>query len=167
MLSLETIEFTKNTISYEDINSLLTSLWDSLQEEGCSISNIKKGYSVATECLENILKHSKGSETIENAVSILMTVNSDNMLLQTSNILHKKDRRELQEKVDFLNSLNEVGLKKLYQYEIKRRKISSKGGAGLGLIIIAKKTNEKLNVKFDSVSDEFVRVTFSFNVKLG
>jgi len=164
---LETIEYTSNSISFEQVNQILTKLWDSLQNDGVSITGIKKAYSVATECFENVLKHSKHIESIDNAINAEVSlVDNNHLSIRISNIINKEDQKNIKEKIEFLNGLNDVGLKKLYQYEIKRRKISNKGGAGLGLIIIAKKTNGALIVKFDPVTTDCIRVTFSFNVDL-
>lgn len=163
---METIEYTSNSISFEQVNQVLTKLWDSLQESGISITGIKKAYSVATECFENVLKHGKNSTSIKNAIHAEVSLTDNILTIKTSNIINKDIQKQLQEKVDFLNGLNVIGLKKLYQYEIKRRKISNKGGAGLGLIIIAKKIANPMQVLFEPVSTEHTRITFSFNVDL-
>ena len=54
-----------------------------------------------------------------------------------------------------INSLDRDGLKQLYKQQIKEGRLSTKGGAGLGFIDIAKKTGNPLHYSFISIDDEF------------
>jgi len=72
----------------------------------------------------------------------------------------------LNERIQFLKSLNPVGLKKLYQYEIKKRGISNKGGAGLGLIIITRKSEGNIICETNAIDNNISELTLKIKVPI-
>ena len=55
-----------------------------------------------------------------------------------------------------MNNATPEELKEMYKKQIKEGSISKKGGAGLGLIDIARKTGEKLDYQFLQLDDKFL-----------
>jgi hypothetical protein len=69
----------------------------------------------------------------------------------------------LSEKIDGLNGMDAMYLKKAYEQTLREGSFSDKGGAGLGLIEIARKSSDKLYYNFEYMGDG--KFFFTFNVK--
>jgi len=151
-------------IDYPTVNSLLSSLWTKLNALDLPVKTVKKVYSVATECLENIYKYadstSKGSIIFE----IIRHENSIEIYAQ--NLLKKVKVAKLEYNIDLVNSLNKIELKKLFKHKIQTRKISELGGAGLGLIIIARKIEGKIDYSITDITDTLSQYTFRASVSI-
>lgn len=91
---------------------------------------------------------------------IIVTELDDQYTIISGNLIEKQDIFLLKSKLDKLNSLNQLEIKKLYKEILKDT--SSK--RGLGLIEIAKKSSSNLTYSFTDVSDELS--FFSLEVKI-
>lgn len=161
------LTYKSNTLDYDQVSNLLTNIWTALEEDDQPISSIKKIYSVSNECLENIYKHSDFVTSLNDSVYFTLEKNSSNFIINASNPLGATKVKKLKEKVSYLNTLNTSELKNLYQYEIKKRSISNKGGAGLGLIIIARKSNCQLKLEISEINEELSQVIFTIKIPFG
>jgi hypothetical protein len=66
----------------------------------------------------------------------------------TSNLVDAKQEVVLKNTIDSLNAATPLELKEMYKKQLREGKISGKGGAGLGLIDIARKTQNPLDYMF-------------------
>ena len=67
----------------------------------------------------------------------------------------KKDIPHLQEKLSVINNLDKNSIRELYKATITDGKFSEKGGAGLGIIEMAKISDEKLLYTFSEIDENF------------
>jgi hypothetical protein len=72
----------------------------------------------------------------------------------TGNVLEQLKVPELRGKLDRVNSLDQEELTQFYREILSDGKISSKGGAGLGLIEMARKSGNKLHYDFRNITEE-------------
>jgi len=146
------------TLVYEgeithQITKAFTSLTESnMAKESESNSVQKKVFHVMVECLQNISKHadSFGSDDFLFAGRGIFMVSKgkNDYHVTTGNVIENDKIEELTEMLDHINSLDKDGLKDLYKNQMKEGRLSEKGGAGLGFIDIARKTNNKLDYHF-------------------
>jgi hypothetical protein len=61
----------------------------------------------------------------------------------------------LKEKIDKINSLTKDELKDMYKFILNHQKLSAKGGGGLGLVDIARKSGNKLEYEFYVYDDNY------------
>jgi hypothetical protein len=119
----------------------------------------KKVFHVMVECLQNVGKHADclthGENRKDGRGVFMLCKNAEQYTITTGNILLKGKIPEMIEILEKINSLDRDGLKQLYKQQIKEGRLSTKGGAGLGFIDIAKKTGNPLNYSFISVDDDF------------
>ena len=113
-------------------------------------STIKKVYSVMVETLQNMAKHSDEIADKYNIGKGLFMIGKkdDSYFVITSNKVSNARKLELQKNVEQVNAANREELKQMYKEQITRGKLSEKGGAGLGLIEIARRTRNKLIYQF-------------------
>ena len=130
-----------------------------LEKNAESNSVQKKVFHVMVECLQNISKHadSMSNEETERRGIVMVSRGDESYNIITGNILKNERVPELEESLELINSLDKEGLSALYKQQIKGGTLSEKGGAGLGLIDIAKKTGSKLIYQFKKLNES---VTF-------
>ena len=63
-----------------------------------------------------------------------------------------------------VNSLNRDELKELYRQVMDTEQFSSKGGAGFGLIDIARKSGEKIDFSFNDLNDDYDEDVYPFYI---
>lgn len=147
-----------------EITHQITKAFTSLTETNMEIdeesqSTQKKVFHVMVECLQNVGKHAECMECVdtrkEGRGTFMLSKNEEEYTITTGNIVNKSHVNDMIEVLDKINSLDKDGLKQLYKQQIKEGRLSSKGGAGLGFIDIAKKTGNKLHYSFLPLSNEY------------
>jgi hypothetical protein len=116
----------------------------------------KKVFNVMVECLQNISKHADSltDEDEERRGIVMVSKGDDSYNIITGNIIKNERVQSLKDSLEHINSLDKAGLSTLFKQQIKESTISDKGGAGLGLIDIAKKTGSKLIYQFKELNDQ-------------
>lgn len=168
MVKQENIITHSGPLSYEEIGFLLNRMSAFVDKQGMSITIKKKVYSAMVESLENIYKHQDiivGDAQHQPHFSL--TITDTDFLINASNSILKNKILPLKEKLDRVNDLDKNGLKDLYKLTILSGNVSPKGGAGLGIINIAKVSENKINFKFEEFNDKYayftINVTISHN----
>lgn len=115
----------------------------------------KKVYFIIVESLQNITRH-KSAELDSKASDSFFSIHKlkDGYLIGSANTIENDRILPLSEKLDKVNSLNQDELKN-YQHEIlSAGGFSEKGGAGLGLIEMVRKSGNKLSYGFEKINDK-------------
>ena len=127
-------------------------------QEDYSQSKKKVSFLLA-ECFQNIIRHSDKSNNgnIQNSdFGFFLTRNLHGIYFITSgNLIRKENVSALKQQLNQINSLDPENLKALYLEVLANKGFSQKGGAGLGLIEIARKSGQKIEFVFDDFDDEF------------
>jgi hypothetical protein len=111
------------------------------------------------ECFQNIVRHGGGKEKQviydDESAGIFLTRNINNIFhICSANLIHNHEVPNLLKKLEKVNKLDKAELKVLYRDVLKNEELSAKGGAGLGLIEMARKSESKLDFEFEKVNDE-------------
>ena len=152
-------------LSYEEIGFLLNKMTSLLERYNFGITIRKKVYSAMVESLENIYKHQdviKGSNNYQPKFSLILE--KDKVDLTCSNSLLKVKIGPLKERLEKVNQLDKAGLKEFYKEVILSGNVTQKGGAGLGIINIAKVTENKLNFTFTEIDGQHAYFTLGIKV---
>lgn len=116
----------------------------------------RKVFHVMVECLQNMTKHSDDYDDVDRIGNGLFIVGKKagvwNVI--TANKILKTRIEVLKTSIDYINSLSKEELNALYKKQIREGSLSEKGGAGLGLIDIARKTGQKLDYQFLPLEDQ-------------
>jgi hypothetical protein len=130
----------------------------------------KKVYNVLVECLQNLYHHLDdvgSSESSDNKVrsAIFMIGKFDSKYsIFTGNYILNENIHGLKNRLDEVNSLNKEELKEYYKKVLNNGEMSLKGGGGLGMIDIARKTGEKLEYNFLEIDNKVS--FFTLNIKV-
>ena len=125
----------------------------------------KKVYNVLVESLQNLFHHVDSPSGIVNTngsygLFVLSRVDSGFKVF-TGNFILNERVDGLREKLEKINSLTKEELKDFYKFVLNNQEFSSKGGGGLGLIDIARKTGTKLVYSFEPYDSSYCFFTFS------
>jgi len=142
-------EFTDKIININDFNI----------EKNENISSIKNKVSfLVAESFQNIVRHGdvkENQEFIPERKGIFFLRNINNTYFITSaNLIQNENIQSLTEKLLHINELDRDGLKALHLDIMQTTSYSEKGGAGLGLIDMAKKSGHKLEFDFEKIDDK-------------
>lgn len=111
------------------------------------------------ECFQNLIRHGNVGDEIKDKAArpgIFLSRNSiDQFYITSANIISNEKVKELKDKLSHINSLDKDALKELYLSVLADDSFSDKGGAGLGLIEMARKSDRDLEYEFDQIDEEY------------
>ncbi len=145
-----TDEITENILKLTESN---------LQHEESRNKIKKRIYSIMVEGLQNITRHQHADdvdiEKIEETYGIFVIQKIDDLyFITTGNVIDNENIPHLIELLEKINSLSKDELKAFYKKILTEGELSDKGGAGLGLIDMARKSGNKLFYKFREIDDK-------------
>jgi hypothetical protein len=117
----------------------------------------RKVYNVMVEGLQNITKHQADIDvSVENNNGVFV-LKKENLkyFITTGNLIENENIQALTAQIEQVNKLDEDELKAYHRQVLVDGKISSKGGAGLGLIDMARKSGNKLLYAFEQVDEVY------------
>jgi len=154
----------KGHLTFSTIGRLLTMLKHIVVKNNMKVGIYKRILSVMIEALENVYKNSDAYQDNnyirKNYVpSFQLHKNQTKYRVTVSNPLKAAAVTELKGKLDLVNSKNPEELRILYRQTITNGKFTEKGGAGLGLIEMAKISGNPLKYSFEKIDDNFYYYT--------
>lgn len=151
----------KGSITSEIINGILESIENKLAETNEEGKIRKKMYNVLVECLQNLYHHiedlPKEVTGLDDRKFGLLVINKHDSgyKITTGNFVSSGRIKPLKDKIDKINSLTQDELKDMYKFILNHQKLTAKGGGGLGLVDIARKTGNKLEYGFQNISKDY------------
>lgn len=136
---------------HHQITKMFTSMAeDDMDRKDEQRSIIRKVYSVMVETLQNMAKHSDEIADKFNIGKGLFMIGKkdETYYVITSNKVTNQKKEDLELAIRQVNGATKEELKEMYRKQITEGSLSEKGGAGLGLIEIARKTRNKLVYQF-------------------
>ena len=128
----------------------------------------KKVYNVLVECLQNLYHHmddvSDGTADVTRSAIFMIGKNVNNYTIITGNYILNENVTGLKTRIDEVNALTKDELKEYYKKVLNNGEMSLKGGGGLGMIDIARKTGEKLEYNFLEIDNKIS--FFTLNIKV-
>lgn len=128
----------------------------------------RKVFYIMVECLQNITKHQdvQGFSLNEQRGLFVLQEFEDNFLVTSGNVVDNSKVEALQERLKMVNELNHQELTKLYREVLFTGELSESGGAGLGLIDMARKSNAQLGYDFKAIGAKQSFFYFQTNINL-
>lgn len=158
----------KGDVTSNMLDSMLMIMESKLEDLGEPSKVKKKVYNILVECLQNLYHHRdemKRPGKEEESAAIFMIGKSDNIYnIITGNYIRTDRVSKLKSRIDQVNSLDKDGLKLLYKEVLNNGELSEKGGGGLGIIDIARKSGRELGYDFMKVDDQYS--FFSLYIKI-
>jgi hypothetical protein len=153
------ILFYKGNVDSDIINHILDTVEDKMAEMSEQSRLRKKVYNVLVESLQNLYHHvdkvpSDFEDQDAEKFGLLGVKRVDNgYRIITGNFVHIDNVEKLEEKIKRINRSSHEEIKELYKFILNHQRISAKGGGGLGLVDIARKTGNRLGYSFRQYND--------------
>jgi len=150
----------------DELTAILMNINDAGKSEMKS-SRKKISYLIA-ECFQNIIRHSdkKNSGAVKVDIPEMFILRDRNTIhhLVTTNVVKNEYIKNLTEKLESLQNLNADELKQLYMYAFDKNSTSARGGAGLGLIDMVRKSGVAPSFSFVDLGNGFSNFFMQVNV---
>jgi hypothetical protein len=127
-------------------------------EQGDININRKVSY-LLVECFQNVIKHGTNGGSDDDSgenEGLFCLRNFDGFyIINSINRLRNDQVETIKAMVDKVNEMDEKDLKKMYIDRLVNNEISERGGAGLGLIELARKSGQKLIYRFEKADKHY------------
>ena len=161
----------KGSITSDLISNVLEVVEAKLDDLNEASKVRKKVYNVLVESLQNLYHHIddlppgiRDKFDPKFGILIVSRIEDNTYKITTGNFINSSKIKTLKDKIDKINTLSRDDLKEMYKFILNHQKLSAKGGGGLGLVDIARKTGHKLEYSFESYTNEYY--FFDLNVTI-
>ncbi|MBL4655600.1 MAG: SiaB family protein kinase, partial [Bacteroidia bacterium] len=154
----------KGNFSQESVLPILNMIENRFAEASGQSSINKKVFMLLVELLQNIYRHgySEHDQYAEGIFNIGST--EEHFFINCGNYISKSDEDELKSKIEALRTKGRDELQAMFKETI-RRKDTSKGGSGLGLIKIFKDYSDEFSYEFSKIDDKISLYSTHVKVK--
>lgn len=154
----------------DSVNDVIEQIELSLNKSGLEQALIKKAFRVIIESVQNLYHHIERGVDSDDEAAIqfaifLVSKNANTIKISSGNFINKDQIRLLKNRIDQVNALDAEELKMLYREILGNNEYTDKGGGGLGLVDIARKTGNKLEYKFHDFNEDYSFLTLDLNLK--
>jgi hypothetical protein len=155
------ILFYKGNVDSEVINHILDTVEEKMIVANEQSRLRKKVYNVLVESLQNLYHHvdkvpvDYEDQSAEKYGMLAVKKSGSGYRIITGNFVHLDNAQKLEEKIKRINRSSHEEIKELYKFILNHQRISAKGGGGLGLVDIARKTGNKLEYSFRKYNDTY------------
>jgi len=151
----------KGSISSELITNVLEVIDAKLEDLVDKKSIKKKLYNVLVESLQNLYHHIddlpddyNGSFDVHFGIFVI-AMEQGAYKVSTGNFIRNDKIVALKERLDKIKSMDKNELKDLYKFILNNQEFSKKGGGGLGLIDMAKRTDGNIDYNFMEYNKDY------------
>ena len=142
----------KGIIEYKMVNILIKKLQEEFSKRNLPISLYKKALVAMIEMLENIYKYCDekcmGNIDTAHEPEVIITLVDGHYTITASNPVKIEHKPILLKRLEELNQLSHTEILEVYKKTLMNGVFSEKGGAGLGLLEIARVAGGKLEYSF-------------------
>jgi hypothetical protein len=142
----------------QELNKTLLSFMErKFKAENVEDNTRRKIFNIMVEVLQNMSKNriEKKEETPDVASLFILGSNQNEYTMISSNLIRNDKVGQLKERLDQVNSLDKEGLKVLYKDIRLSAAFSDNSGAGMGIIDIARKSENRLEYNFENLDEEY------------
>lgn len=154
-----TMEYTYRGSFTTKVTDTILSLTESnLQNDNVEKKIRKRVFFIIVEGLQNVTRHQSSGESDELAGYpglFVVQYKPDGYYITTGNLINISHKETIKRQIDKINSLDKQQLKEYSLEVLDEGEFSDKGGAGLGLIEIARKSGCKLIYEFEDLNDDY------------
>jgi len=144
----------RDQITEETVHQLLSITEMKLVQSGQEKKLRKRVFNVLVECLQNIVNHSDNRENDDQPSILLIGRHDNEFFIITGNKILNTKIASLETRLSEINSWNPNEMREIYSSKLDKSEYSAKGGAGLGLIDIYKRSGKEIKHSIQKIDDE-------------
>jgi len=151
-------------LSEDNVDSILYYIEDRLEKDGEPKKLIKKIFTIVVESLQNIRIHGCDDKDGMKASFIVVGKEDSGYQIWAGNLAENAVVGQIKSSISKIKDLKMSAIRKIYLNSLAFGKLTAKGGAGLGLITIALKSDNNVQFEFEKINDNLT--LFNVNVKV-
>ena len=140
-------------LSKDIFAAFLTRLKIDIEKTSVPKKEKKRFFSIVVECIQNLSKHGTVSELSDAHFLVLVEKENSTLKISTGNVVKNETQETIQALINNVNNKNKSELREMYKNGISKNVLTKKGEASLGLIDIARKSNQKLKYQFKKIDN--------------
>lgn len=158
----------RDEMTKEATHDLLSIAELKMKGTGNEKKTIRKVFNVLVECVQNIANHADTSpvEKLNKSSILVIGKGKDHYFVITGNLIRNERVENLKEIIDLINELSPEVVRDYYTEKMKKAEFSAKGGAGLGLLDIARRCGKKMEYDFRQIDNQFSYFSFKANIAI-
>lgn len=158
-MSAENVLYSFQGVIDESITGKISELMDKhFDEKNIPSERRKKFFLIMVECVQNVFHHQLKPEHEGQPFESGIIVSNDekaNYRIVSGNYIVNESVKALGEKIEKMNAMSPEQLRAFYQESLSVAELSEKGGAGLGILDMARKSKMPLEYEFVPIDDEY------------
>jgi hypothetical protein len=147
------------------VDSTLQLVESAIMESGDKRQSVKRFCTILIEILQNVSLHGSRDATGHMHSYVIVSRSPENYRLCSGNLIPRVDAQQLRDRVSEVNSLDEAELRRIYIETLCNEDLSNKGGAGLGLLTVAKRISGPIKFEVIEVSEQLSYITMEVSMK--
>lgn len=157
----------KGSVSEALFDSILHLAENKLEKIEVKTRLKKKVFNILVEILQNVYHHfeeKNASLDEEKSIIFLLYKEDFGYRIISGNQVYNSEVVTLGERIDSINNMTDEQLKSIYRERLSNGQVSKKGGAGLGMLDIVRKSGEKIEYNFKKIDEQYS--FFSLEIKI-
>lgn len=154
--------------------SLLSNSFEEIESkiENAPTKVKKKIFNVLVELMQNLHHHSSilpddgSSKDVGKYVICILRKDSNGYRIISGNFIQDAQKNFLTKHLDHINTLDKESLKELYKEILNNQEFSAKGGGGLGMVDISRKSGSKLDYNIHDYKPGYYFFSLNINILL-
>jgi len=150
----------KGDFSEDAVGPMLRMVEENMQNVSLKVH--KMIFHFLVEILQNISKHAFPVNDQREGI-FQIGYNNNKFHIGTGNFILNDEIQNLRNQIDSVNSLSKEELNELYRKYLREGKSTKTGSAGLGLIDLARETEDDIKYEFTKINDEYSFFSLTVN----
>lgn len=156
----DSIFYYKGKIEDEDVTEILNSIEKILADRNESPKVLKKIFNVLVELVQNLYHHGEVPPDLEVPYSkfgvLIVCEEGAQYRISAGNFLKIDGLKLIRDRIDQINTLSSEETQNLYRIILNNENFSDKGGGGLGMVDIARKSGNSMEYQFFEYSSNYL-----------
>jgi hypothetical protein len=141
--------------SQTKVDSTIKLIESAIMEAGDKRQTMRRICSVLIEILQNTSLHAAKDGNNHMHAYLIIARSSDKYRILTGNLILSGDIKVLENRMKGITMMDKNAIRKLFIETLCNEDFSYKGGAGLGLLTIAKRSLEEIQYSISSINETF------------
>ena len=157
----------KNSLLYlsqnftqEDVDGVLKFI-ETIDDKSTTIRKISF---LTVELLQNIIHHSDKNKKGETFAYYELIKDGENYVIKTGNLISKEKTEDLEKRMDCVLSSTDEEIKEKILNRLQNSEFSEKGGAGIGLLSIKKRTGDGMSYNIEVFEGKYNFIHFEIKI---
>lgn len=137
------------------------------EQHASSVKSSKRISFIIAECFQNVIRHSINNKIndVNSTDFFHIKITPKSTIVCSKNNIKSSQEKELLKLINRINSLSDLEMKELRRYLLNESDFSDKGGAGLGVLEMARKSGAPLHTKFVRYNENYSYFVIAIEIK--